>query len=199
MDSAALVLWWARVHSPPDAVEASHALALRAASAVLEAPQRALTLAHRCPRCGSTDHGTPFVVGADVAVSLSRTPGAVIAVASLSASLAGIGVDIERLDRASQGLRDVAMSPTEVAALPTTADASGDLRVWVRKEAMLKALGTGLATDPRSITLAGTTVVHGPQGPWWLHDVALADGFAATVAARGALMATVLVSEATTW
>jgi hypothetical protein len=125
-----------------------------------------------------------------------------VAVATSHAAVRGLGIDVEAhthgpQDPGLEGLASAVLSPTEIVSRDrghhpghhpghrrSHADAHPELRVWVRKEAILKALGTGLATDPASITLAGTTLVNGPQGPWWVEDLPLADGLLATVAVR---------------
>jgi hypothetical protein len=60
---------------------------------------------------------------------------------------------------------DVALSSRERARhdrLPPRVRGEHLARTWVRKEAVLKALGTGLVTDPRTIELAGPQVL-GPR------------------------------------
>jgi len=85
----------------------------------------------RCLRCGSGEHGQPYVDGDAVHVSLSRTPGLVVAAVSTAGP---VGVDVEVAGSARfSGFEDVAGHPEEHAREPTG--------TWVRKEAALKATG----------------------------------------------------------
>lgn len=89
-------------------------------------------------------------------------------------SMPHVGVDIEEL-RGRAGMRDIAaeaFTDGENAALAGFAqEALVDpfLACWTRKEACLKALGTGLATDPRSLEVglgpARLRIVLGPAAP----------------------------------
>ena len=130
-------------------------------------------------------------------MTLARTEGAVAAAASCHYSLSGLGIDLEKHGRQFTGLGSVTLSGAERARAAHDGDCVADLQVWVRKEAILKAAGTGLATDPRTLTLDGTTVVEGPPGPWWVRDLTLADGLYGTVAAHGTLDASLDVADVT--
>lgn len=98
-----------------------------------------------CPTCGSDAHGRPWLRhrGQRVHVSLSRSgPHLVTAIAPL-ASEGRIGVDVE--------VAHIDVLPSLVLAPGET----GDLALtWVRKEAILKARGTGLTTPMSSVVLA---------------------------------------------
>ena len=90
-----------------------------------------------------TEQG-PLLAGCDLGISFAHSePLAVCAVTEGCR----VGVDIERLDRAVRLSRSTPpfFSSREIALL----DAAGDrneafLRIWTRKEALGKALGTGL-------------------------------------------------------
>jgi 4'-phosphopantetheinyl transferase len=61
-------------------------------------------------------------------------------------------------------------------------DRAGALRRWVRKEAYLKGLGTGLGIEPATVDLSAD-----PPG-WRVRDVDAPDGYVAAVAvATGSL------------
>ncbi len=68
-----------------------------------------------------------------------------------------VGVDLESLTRAVDLLECEAMfcHPTEIESLPETLPARSDklLQIWTAKEAVLKALGTGLASQPELLRI----------------------------------------------
>lgn len=90
-----------------------------------------------------TERG-PWLQGQDLGISLAHSePLAVCAVADGCR----VGVDVERLDRAVRLSRSVPpfFSSREVAYLDAADDRTAAfLRIWTRKEALGKALGTGL-------------------------------------------------------
>lgn len=164
-----------------DAVASVLLLARLVVAEVCGVDPAAVRVDRRCPRCGSTAHGVPRVTRADGAaaphLSLSRTSDLVaVAVAS-----GPVGIDLEPTT-AGAGLRpDVVLADGE----PPAPGPGGLLVTWVRKEAVLKAAGTGLAVDPRSLRVtdaAGSiTVEHATPGPltpppgtrWHLEDLPL--------------------------
>jgi len=70
-----------------------------------------------------------------------------------------VGIDLEPLDRAASlpECRDEFCHPDEIARLPEDPPALGRalLEIWVAKEALLKALGTGLGFPPRQLQIVG--------------------------------------------
>jgi 4'-phosphopantetheinyl transferase len=122
------------------------------------------------------------VGGGGLHVSLSRTAG----VAAVALSPAVVGVDVESTGRAVT-LDDlvVALHPAELPA----ADRDAALRRWVRKEAYLKGLGTGLGLDPATVDLSAD-----PPG-WQVLDVPTAPGLLGAVAVRSPGPAAVTVTE----
>lgn len=115
---------------------------------------------HSCPRCGANDHGVPTAAGF-AGVSLSRSAGLV----ALATSSSGpVGIDLEPIGTPVP--RGVAAHPSE------TADA---LTLWVRKEAVLKATGSGLEVAPESFWIdergrpSSLSAYDGP--PLIVHDV----------------------------
>lgn len=68
-----------------------------------------------------------------------------------------IGIDIESIDRGTELLEceTTFCHPEEIRALPIDipARASQLLRIWTAKEAVLKALGTGLSHPPESVRI----------------------------------------------
>lgn len=91
------------------------------------------------------------MIGGGPQISLSRTDG----LAAIALSHAVVGIDVESLGRAVE-LDDLvaALHPDE---LPVAGRRQA-LRHWVRKEAYLKGLGTGLGVDPATVDVAPVTL-----------------------------------------
>ncbi|HEY4147010.1 4'-phosphopantetheinyl transferase family protein [Pinirhizobacter sp.] len=112
-----------------------------------------LVLGMQRPPLVFTEAGQPVLPGTGMATSLSHT-GRFIAIALTQADT--VGVDIER-DPPRMQLHALAPSictPREhavVMALPADAREGALLALWTRKEALLKAYGTGLRLDPATI------------------------------------------------
>ncbi len=117
--------------------------------------------------------------GTRLHLSLSRAPG----LAAAAVTDAGpVGVDLEEVARtAFSGFAGVALHPDERA---DTARERG--RVWTRKEAFLKAVGTGVALDPRTVRVSGPdeppALLEAPTGlcttPVWIEDLPLPPEYA---------------------
>jgi 4'-phosphopantetheinyl transferase len=111
----------------------------------------AVRINRTCPDCGR-QHGRPRVVsalapsGVDVSVSHS---GLVIAVAV--STVGAVGVDVEVIPSHFEHLADVACSPEERDRIRCACDFA---TVWVRKEAVLKAAGTGLRRAPSDVVVS---------------------------------------------
>ena len=113
-----------------------------------------------------------------------------------------VGVDVERV-RADIAWPDVAhafFSPAEVAAIERVAQAHrrrAFFECWVRKEAYVKGLGTGLrrATDDFEVPVggAGGVVLDSARGTaaptptWYVHGLDVGRGYVAAVAVDGNL------------
>lgn len=131
------------------------ALLARTVAETLSVPETAVTITARCPDCG-LEHGRPRVSVGErtVHASLSHTAGLTAVAVSVEVP---VGIDIERADPVRfTGVEDVALSPVELLRwrrLPQE-DRPRDLATrWTVKEAVTKALGTGLTTDPATIEL----------------------------------------------
>jgi 4'-phosphopantetheinyl transferase len=137
--------------------------------------------------------GKPELEGSELAVSLTHSGDAVLVAVALGGEV-GVDAELLRPDAAGWRLVDHALTASERArldAVPAPDRAESFLRIWTRKEAILKAAGTGLGIDPRRVDLDGLDVVAlpaelGPAGDWTLVDVPLPD-YAAALARRGAL------------
>jgi 4'-phosphopantetheinyl transferase len=128
-----------------------------------------------CGRCGGGDHGKPVLAGSELHVSLASTVGlAVVAVTPV----APVGVDVERAAATGfDGFAEVALAPGEHAGTDVER-----ARAWVRKEAVLKATGTGLAVDPRTVDVRADRLTEPPA---LLYDVPAPEGLACAVAVLG--------------
>lgn len=94
-------------------------------------------------------HGKPSVAG--VEFNCSHAPSVtVVAVAAQP-----VGVDIEPIGSCDgiDAFRHRFINDHDIAAMPPSRGSLDMLRVWVIKEACLKAIGTGLAIDPRELSV----------------------------------------------
>jgi 4'-phosphopantetheinyl transferase len=140
-------------------------------------------LSYDCAQCGGL-HGRPCVAAPSEAtewqVSISHAGDRVLVAAT---NLGAVGVDVELVERVRfDGFDSVALSARETAtvgALPAPARDPARATAWVRKEAVLKALGHGVALDPASVDLAdlhhAATVL----------DLSVGEGYAAAAAVLG--------------
>jgi 4'-phosphopantetheinyl transferase len=144
----------------------------------------ALGFDRTCPHCRDPLHGKPTVrtAGPRPDFSLSHCGGlAVLAVCDHV-----VGVDVE--DAAAGGRPVVAaLSESERAGCRSYADFA---RLWTRKEAVLKAVGRGLAIHPRRIEAPRTTrftlpAELGPPQDCTQRDLALPAPYVGAVAVLG--------------
>lgn len=135
-----------------------------------------------CPSCAGTDHGRPVVVGPPGALDFNLShSGPHWALAVTSAGQ--VGVDVE--DGRSGSPADAAslvLSESETTYLNSLSDDGARhaafLRCWTRKEAMVKAIGTGITADLKALDvhpeLDGPLIVPGTEGAggdWVVRDV----------------------------
>lgn len=164
----------------------------------LDIDPAALDLDRTCD-CGKP-HGKPRLAGRpdDPGFSLTHSGGLV----GVALGTGPVGVDVERRRPLSDldGLARHALSAAERdAALP---GAEGFLVTWTRKEALLKATGTGLASPMDAITLSApdtpARVLDWPDagGPWWVADVATPhDDHPGAVAGAGPVPPVITVAD----
>ncbi|GAA1875693.1 4'-phosphopantetheinyl transferase family protein [Lapillicoccus jejuensis] len=196
-----VTVWWVQDDGDPDT---AHTLLRRAVARRLGVAAARLDIGHRCPACGSTEHGRPVLnqpARRGLHLSVARAPGlAAVAVSSVGP----VGVDVDESARfAFAGFATVALHPTE----DRVADPRARATTWVRKESVLKAAGTGLHLDPRRVAVGPA---HEPPrvdvpppglepGGLWVTDVAVLDTHTAavTVLARVAPRVDVVAPERT--
>jgi phosphopantetheinyl transferase len=137
--------------------------------------------------------GRPIPRGRDdLSVSASHTEGMLLVGVG---ERCRVGVDVETLaDRGIARLPEHALTAAERSELdraPREDTLRAFLSYWTRKEAILKAAGVGLATEPSLIELPpsgeGTHVLAvpaalGPAGRWSVNELRI-DGYVAAVAA----------------
>ncbi|MFD9353346.1 4'-phosphopantetheinyl transferase family protein [Streptomyces sp. NPDC060031] len=146
------------------------------------APAEVALVRETCPCCGGP-HGRPAVAGGALQFSLSHSGD----VAYFAFAGVPVGVDVEGIPSAA-AVADVlhTLHPAETAeltALPEADRPAAMGRVWSRKEAYLKATGTGLAlglAEPYVATVPTPAAVPG----WTLTDLPAPPGYAAALALR---------------
>lgn len=168
------------VGSPPDAVRTI----LRSLLA------RLASLPPHSLRFGKTAGGKPYLVGSD-AVSFNLSHSRDCSLIALSRG-GEIGCDIENRFRADDDvdqLSPLILHPAEQEEMDRLAAPerrAAFKRYWVRKEAALKAAGSGFLKDPRAVIVGqdrAQTRWPGQDGPvLHLHNQQLADDCVAAVA-----------------
>lgn len=161
---------------------------------------RVLGLDARAVALGRDQLGRPCLPGDALHTSLSHAEGAVAIAAGPGGGM-GIGVDLEPAPRAAQ-MAEIAgrvLHPDEraaLAALPEPRRAQALLALWVRKEALLKAAGIGLAREMDSFRApdgepVALPAAEGPDGaPALVRMLDAGAGWLAAVAGPPALAAT---------
>jgi 4'-phosphopantetheinyl transferase len=161
---------------------AAHALVRLVLADDAGRPADALVFDRTC-RCGA-QHGKPVLPGGP-GFSLTHA-GDLVGVAVHPGG--AVGLDVEQV----RELTDLAAMVAHVCSPQETApDADAFFTLWTRKEALLKAVGTGLATPMSAITLGPAGVLawtgeDAPHDPLWLADLRPAAGYHAAVAGTGA-------------
>ncbi|RSS80835.1 4'-phosphopantetheinyl transferase superfamily protein [Streptomyces sp. WAC06614] len=169
----------------------------RALSQALDVPAGEISLGRLpCPGCGSVEHGPPAVRRPATTWRYSVAHSAGIGMLALSPFR--VGVDVERrrtLDIA--GFDDPVLTSTERRALYALPEGdvrtSAFLRCWTRKEAVLKAVGIGVAAEltaletgaggpaDSGVTCIDTTPIGFP-GSWRTTDLAVPEDWVASIA-----------------
>lgn len=142
----------------------------------------------RCQHCGDDQHGRPRVAATDAErggldFSVTHT-GDLLLLAHVSHG--HVGIDAEDADRRPKtgGLASFVLTPAEadlLAAAPETGRDQAFCRLWVRKEALLKLTGHGIAVRLRTIDVTMDEIPAGsaegipgwPVSPVELTDLSL--------------------------
>lgn len=173
----------------------AHSLARVVAGAHLGREPAGLRFVARCTSCGGP-HGKPRLdePGVDLELSLSHSGTRVVVAVARGVP---VGVDVEQTSPPAQEAPpvEVMLSSRERQVWEGLAPRERDpalFRYWVRKEAVLKATGHGLAVSPGLLTVSGTDEPArlldwagpgpSPVGAIRLHDLDPGPGFAACVA-----------------
>jgi len=151
-------------------------------------------------RFGATAHGKPHLTAPATSLHFNLAHSGGVALLAVTGD-GPVGVDVERV-RADLDLDGIArrfFRPEEAAALAALSPAQRTeafFAVWTRKEALLKALGKGIAggVDRYGVTVAPEAparVIAAAGGPgeaarWWVADLAAGSGYRAAVAAPAA-------------
>ncbi|MFI6689428.1 4'-phosphopantetheinyl transferase family protein [Streptomyces sp. NPDC050485] len=151
------------------------------------APAELRFLREPCPCCGKP-HGRPALTGHDAPhFSLSHTGGLVlIAVAGQP-----VGVDVEGLPAPHKATTvSEALHPAErraIHAAPPSLRPAVFARLWARKEAYLKGLGTGVGRSP-DLDYLGDPAPGAPARPpgWTVKDIPVGPEHAAALALQRA-------------
>ena len=147
------------------------------------------------------ESGKPIIDQQDpnggLSVSVSHS-GSVLAVAFTRAGDIGIDVEVEAasVDRAAVARRFFSNAEAAgLARLPPAVQLAAFFALWVRKEALLKAIGDGLSTPLAEVeftvpltsdpTLVQLPSAYGDIAEWTVRGVAPAPGTAGAVAVRG--------------
>jgi 4'-phosphopantetheinyl transferase len=125
-------------------------------------PPASVRLDRTCPDCGKP-HGKVRAKGVELSVTHS---GELVGVAIAEVP---VGIDVEQVDRELDvdAVARVALAPDEMAVLERSDEKQNVFtEYWTRKEAVVKALGTGLRTDLRTVGVPdGMQLVELPTEP----------------------------------
>lgn len=172
---------------PTDAVLylAAHIALRRVLAAYLHCPPQDIEFVREpCPGCGEP-HGRPAVAVPDPPLHFSLSHSRNMAMVAVAA--APVGADVERTPRAETA--DVcapSLHPDEqreLAEIPAPGRREAFGRIWTRKEAYLKGLGTGLSREP-SLDYLGADISRRPPG-WSVLDIPCGPHHSGAVAVVG--------------
>ncbi|MEV6301958.1 4'-phosphopantetheinyl transferase superfamily protein [Actinoplanes sp. NPDC051861] len=164
---------------------ASRALQRALGAHLLGVAPEDVVIERRCAHCGDDSHGKPSLPGVDYSVSHS---GSLVALAWTTSGR--VGLDLE----AGQRLGDAAGVAEHLAAEGEIPDLSPEqrqravLRLWARKEAVVKLTGhgmtvplTGIRAD-RDLVSVEPRPAGWPDAAVWVRDLDLEPGYFAALA-----------------
>jgi 4'-phosphopantetheinyl transferase len=172
---------------PSDAITyaSAHIALRRLLGAYLQLPPEDVTFVREaCPGCAEP-HGRPAVATPSPPLHFSLAHSHGMAAVAVAATV--VGVDVERLPReetvevCAPALHPGEQAELESAPSPLRREIFG--RLWPRKEAYLKGLGTGLSRDPAQDYL-GADPDRRPPG-WTILDIPCGPRHNAAVAIQG--------------
>jgi 4'-phosphopantetheinyl transferase len=145
-------------------------------------------------------HGKPELAGSGASFNLSHSGDLALLAVALGDLQLGIDVEESRPTRPLDRMADRFFSAAEASAyamLPASERVASFYRLWTRKEAYLKAWGTGLTFSSRRFSLSlepgsGALLSHTEMrsdddaSAWWFEELEPGPGFAAAVCWRGA-------------
>ena len=156
-----------------------------------------LGLAPEAVRFARARHGKPYLPNGALRFNLAHSGGRALVAVSVGREL-GIDLELVRSGRDVAGIAGRFFSATEAAALnalPARHRVTAFYRCWTRKEAYIKACGTGLAMRLDSFDVAFEPGVpaallssaRGAEEPrrWRLVELAVGPGFEAALAVEG--------------
>ncbi|MHA6761791.1 4'-phosphopantetheinyl transferase family protein [Streptacidiphilus sp. PAMC 29251] len=151
---------------------AAHIALRRLLAAATGRPAQDLVLIREpCPCCGEL-HGRPALADPPGPLHFSLSHGGDLVLIGIAA--VPIGVDVEGLPGADAVAELVSVlhpgEQAELAVLPADQRISAFARLWTRKEAYLKAIGTGLGRDPAADYLGTGGLAATPAG-WAVADL----------------------------
>ncbi|WP_434598877.1 4'-phosphopantetheinyl transferase family protein [Streptomyces sp. A5-4] len=141
-----------------------------------------------CPGCGEP-HGRPAVATPDPPLHFSLSHGGGMVLVAVASST--VGVDVEQTPRPDTvEMCTPSLHPderTELAAIQPAERREAFGRIWTRKEAYLKGLGTGLSREP-SLDYLGADKDSRPVG-WSVLDLPAGPRHSAAAAVRADIAA----------
>jgi len=159
-------------------------------------PATDVLVARDCLHCGS-DHGRPYITGADFDFSVTHAGGWVV-VAVVGEGKVGVDIEAVTEARASEDLAGQVLGPAEqqeYLMVPRADRAAAFVRLWARKEATVKLTGHGLAASLRQLDVSGEVAKAWGQPDGWPSETIYLRDVAAPAGLIGALATTDPVRE----
>lgn len=141
--------------------------------------QHAFGVQHSLHDIQYTEWGKPYLHGGP-GFNIAHS-GNIIACGVLDGG--NVGVDVEEMKHIAIDELADHFTKDEWTVINTAVDRQAAFyRMWVRKEAVTKAIGKGMGIPLETIDMCGDSIVY-EEGVYYLHDVYVCDGYAACVAA----------------